>query len=309
MQTRLFASTPWRYVGVAIVPGLAAIILRSDPLRQAMNSSGQDLVSLSISMMCATFVILGLLWKRQLAPWMFPALGVLLQTLPGVVLGVILPPSSSNSALFSSLVNFWVITAWGVTLVIAFKYRHAVQIPKLGWLLLGLTLVISPLASLTMGGLLLLPVAIGLLLVRRNGLLAGLVPVAGIYWLADGIFDPSYSLPTSASLIVEAGLAAFFLVVTPLWVLRARSTRAQFWGLIWPAVLALIGCEVSRGATFRGTAQEYSLQMWLTRGQGAAQILFALAATAVIYGTFTNQTPSAQSAEPSDVSMPMRAVE
>jgi len=309
MQTRSFAPIPWRYVGLAIVPGLAAIILRSDPLRQAMNSGGRDFVSLSISVIYVTLIILGLLWKRQLAPWMFPALGILAQTLPGVVLGVILPPSSSNSALFSSLVNFWVIAAWGVTLVIAFKYRHVVQMPKLGWLLLGLTLVIFPLLSLTIGGLLLLPVAIGLLLVRRNGLLAGLVPVAGIYWLADGIFDPSYSLPTSASLIVEASLAAFFLVVTPLWELRARSTRAQFWGLIWPAVLALIGCEVFRSAIFRGAAQEYSLQMWLTRGQGAAQILFALAAAAVVYKAFKDQDSSALAVQVSDVSAPMRAVE
>ena len=309
MQTRSFAPIPWRYVGLAIVPGLAAIILRSDPLRQAMNSGGRDLVSLSISVIYVTLIILGLLWKRQLAPWMFPALGILAQTLPGVVLGVILPPSPSNSALFSSLVSLWIIAAWGVTLVIAFKYRHVVQMPKLGWLLLGLTLVIFPLMSLIMGGLLLLPVAIGLLLVRRNGLLAGLVPVAGIYWIANGIFDPSYFLPTPAGLIVEVSLAAFFLVVTPLWVLRARSTGAQFWGLIWPAALALIGCEVFRSAIFRGTAQEYSLQMWLTRGQGAAQILFALATAAVIYRAFSNQAPSAQSAEPCDVSMPMRAVE
>ena len=308
MQTRSFTPTR-RYVSLAIVPGLATIILRCDPLHQALNSGGKDLVSLSISMICVTLIILGMIWERQLAPWTFPALGILLQTLPGAVLGVILPPSPSNSALFSSLVNLWIIAAWGVTLVIAFKYRHAVQMPKLGWLLLGLTLVISPFVSLTIGSLLLLPVAIGLLLVRRNGLLAGLVPVAGLYWIANGIFDPSYFLPTPASLVVEVSLAAFFLVVTPLWVLRARSTRAQFWGLILPAALALVGCEALRSAVFRGTAQAYSLQMWLTRGQGAAQILFALVATAVIYKAFKDQDSSALAVQVSDVRAPMPAVE
>jgi hypothetical protein len=141
-----------------------------------------------------------------------------------------------------------------------------------------------PLELLLMG-VILLPVAIGLLLARRAGLLAGLIVAAAEFVLVEEILDPGYALGmwTSDSTIVTLVSvipAVFFLVVSPIWVLRSRSTRGRVAGLLVPVFVALLSVEV-----ISGSVRPYALDdwYWLIRAIACIQLLVALALAAVMY--------------------------
>ncbi len=91
----------------------------------------------------------------------------------------------------------------------------------------------------------LLVVATGLPLARHEGLSAGIFVAAAGFNLWIEIFDLTYGLwKTPWGIIMVAALALLLLVVSPLWVLRARSSRGQIWGLLLPAAIALTGVAV-----------------------------------------------------------------
>jgi hypothetical protein len=152
-------------------------------------------------------------------------------------------------------------------------------------------------------GLILLPVAIGLPLTRRDGLLAGLVLVAFQFVLVDEIFDPTYSVgfwaywePSAildqAKIVLSYLPALFFLVITPIWMLRSRSTRGRVLGLLLPPFIALVSTDVIESVALRGTLAEYSINLWLTHSVSTAQFLIALALAAVMYHWLEGQGPT-----------------
>jgi hypothetical protein len=240
-------------------------------------------------------VAAGWLWKREFPPWTFPAIGVLLLALPGFVLRLFFPMSDGPPPpFFDTLVNLMPIAAWSVIVFVAWKQRCDVSLSKAGWLLLGSLLAVSliqdgPLLLFFVLGWMGLPVAVGLVFAQRHRLLAGLLPIAGLFWIVDGIYDPSYFVPLPYSTLIEMALAFAFLIATPLWVLRARSTRAQLFGLLVPPAVVLIASEVLRSSVY---PPGYSLDMWLVRGLGLAQILLVLTFASVLYQSLNSDRDS-----------------
>jgi hypothetical protein len=283
-KDRPVVPVPWLQIGLAVVPGLVALLLHSP-------DTGIDRQSMILT--SALVVSVGLLWKREFPPWALPAAGVLLSTLPGFILRLFFPTTGGPPpSIFDTLVNLLPIAAWGVIVLVAWRWWREVSLPKVSWLLLGTlvtvgTILNGPLLFLLVLGWMGLPVAAGLIFARRHQLLAGLLPVAGLYWIVDGIYDPSYFVPIPYSTLIEVALVFAFLVATPLWVLRARSTRAQLFGLLVPPTLALLACEILRSSVY---PPGYSLNMWLIRGLGMAEILFSLVFALVLYRSFRSST-------------------
>jgi hypothetical protein len=210
--------------------------------------------------------------------------GVLLPTLPGVALELLFDPRSGPPPpTHTFLVNWlWPGLMWGLIMAIVAYRRSDFELPGLAWGLWGLLVVANPFIFLLSGAVLLLCVVLGLLLARRNGLLAGLLLVAGEFWIVDGIFDPSYgmliwSYNYTAELTVSLLPVLFFLIILPLWVLRAHSTWGRLGGLWLPPLVGLLVGELIHNIVVRGTAGVYSPGTWFVRGTGIIQYMMALA--------------------------------
>ncbi len=236
-----------------------------------------------VTLLCLLLVISGLMIERRLAVWGFPAVSVLLPTLPGVALALFFAPRSGPPPpSHTFLVNWlWPGLMWGLIVAIVAYRRADLQLPGLAWGLLGLLVVANPFIFLLSGAMLLLSVLLGLLLARRDGLLAGLLVVAGEFWIVDGIFDPSYgmliwSYNFTAELIVSILPAVFFLIIPPIWVLRAHTTWGRLGGLLLPPLIGLVSGEIIHSIVVRGTAGVYSPGTWFVRGTGIIQYVMAL---------------------------------
>lgn len=246
-----------------------------------------------VALLCLLLVTGGLVIERRLAVWSFPALGVLLPSLPDAALATLFDPRSGPPPPgHTFLVNWlWPGLMWGVIVAIVAFRRSELHLPGLAWGLLGLLVLANPFFLLITGAILLLCVAAGLLLARRDGLLAGLLVVAGEFWIVDSIFDPSYgmliwSYNYSAELIVSVLPALCFLIIAPMWVLRADSTWGRMQGLLLPPLIGLITGEIIHSLVVRGTPGSYSPGMWFVRGTGIIQYIMAL--VVVLYAQLSN---------------------
>lgn len=313
MQNRSFPPTSWVKVGLAILPGLFAFAT-------SWVVSARGLIPIMGLGLCVLLSIAGFVRERRLAVWSFPALGLLLFEAWRWI-----PPSFVDQAspfwrVAPPILMLAVPAAIAALAVYPVYKQHGIHIPRLGWALLCLMILVSvagviPLANadhnlnkwtallaqlplfLWWMGMILSPIGIGLPLARRDGLLAGLIVVAAEFVLVDGIFDPAYALGlwTSNQTIVKVVSvipAVFFLVVSVIWVLRSRSTRGRVWGLLLPAFIALVSAEV-----IGGTVRPYYSDIWLTRVIGAAQFLIAIALGAVIYHWIERRGPAANAQE------------
>jgi len=323
MQNRSFSPTSWVKVALATLPGLFIAGTRSGLFRRVFGlenwlALGQhDLIPVYITL---GIVVAGLILERRPAVWSLPALGLLLFSAPGWLFTLFARFGDPRSPFWQvapphlMLATLAAIAAFVVYRV--FK-QHSLHIPRSGWVLLGLMILVGT-ASVIVGaitdrnpnkwvsllahlplvlwwtGLILLPVAIGLPLARRDGLLAGLVLVASQFVLVDEIFDPTYSVgfwaywePSAilnqAKIVLSYLPALLFLVITPIWMLRSRSTRGRVLGLLLPPFVALVSTDVIESIALRGTPAEYSINLWLTHSVSTAQFLIALALAAVIY--------------------------
>ena len=324
MQNRSFVPTSWIKVGLAILPGLFIVGTRSGLFRKVFGlenwlALGQnDLIPVYIAL---GIVVAGLIVERRLAAWSFPALGLLLFNAPWWLFTLLDRFGDPRSPFWQVAPPHLMLAALAAIAALA-AYRvfkqHSLHIPRSGWVLLGLMILTSvayaiveavtargsnewtdllafmPLQLWWMGLILLLPIAIGLPLAQRDGLLAGLVLVAFQFVLVDDIFDPTYSVgfwaycePSvildQAKIVLSYLPALFFLVVTPVWVYRSRSTRGRVLGLLLLPFIALVSTDVIASIALRGTPAEYSINLWLTHSVSTAQFLIALALAAVMY--------------------------
>ena len=225
----------WGKVGLALLPGFFAI----STFWLARRTGRLDAIGLG---MCVLLSVAGFIRERQLPVWAFAALGVLFGSI------------NSDFALVMLVGPLWLLAAI-VALVVC--RRRGIYIPAFVWILLGLMLALGAvetvvetanqgfwwsnlLFSLAPTGAVLLPVAVGLLLARRSGVLAGLFVLAAGFGLVDGTIDPFYGLGKSPwGIVINIILAGSLLVVSPVWVLRSRSKRGRVWGLLLPALIAL----------------------------------------------------------------------
>ena len=237
-----------------------------------------------LTLLCLLLVIGAFLLERRLAVWSFPAMAVLLPILPGVALELIFDTQSgSPPAVHTFMVNWlWPGLMWGIIIAILAFLRPELELPGLAWGLLGLLVLANPFTLSLSGTMLLLSVAVGLLLARRDGLLGGLLIVAAEFWIVDSVFDPSYgmliwSYNYAAELVVSILPALFFLVIPPLWILRAQSTWGRIAGLTLAPLIGLFGGEIIHSIVVRGTAGAYSPVTWFVRGTWIIQYVMAIA--------------------------------
>jgi len=228
-------------------------------------------------------VLGGLLVERRPAVWSLTAVGVLLTSLPDVLLAWHYNSQGGSSPPgHAFLVNWlWPGLMWIVIIAVVGYRRSDLHLPVSIWALLALSIIINPFVFLLPGTMLLLAIVLSLLLARRDGLLAGLLIVASEFWIVDSIFDPGYgmliwSYNYPAELIVSILPALFLLVVAPILVLRARSTGGRLGGLVLPGLVCLVAGEIIHSAVVRGTAGVYSPGTWLVRGTGIIQYLMAV---------------------------------
>ncbi len=225
----------WGKVGLAVLPGLFAI----STFWLAWRTSRLDAIGLG---MCVLLSVAGFIRERQLPVWAFAALGVLFSSI------------SSDFVLVILVGPLWLLAAIAALVVCR---RRGIHIPAFVWILLSLMLAVGAvetvvetanqgfswitlLISHAPAGAVLLPVAVGLLLARRSGVLAGLFVLAAGFGLVDGAIDPFYGLGKSPwGIVINVILAGSLLVVSPVWVLRSRSKRGRVWGLLLPAFIAL----------------------------------------------------------------------
>jgi len=328
MPNRSLPTTSWPKVGLAILPGLCALGMSSGLLWSLFSASiARTLAQGGLIAVCILLIIAGFVRERRLAVWSFPALGILLFPASGILLlvewWVRLPFVEESNPIWHA--GPFILLVVGLAAIGAFAvYRVCSQqrtrIPRLAWVLLGLVvlvaladvaastiadrspekwravLVVLPSIVLKMG-MILSPVAIGLLLARRNGLLAGLIVVAAQFVLVDWILDPGYALGVWTSnqtivMMVYVIPVIFFLVVSPIWVLRSRFTRGRAWALILPVFVALVSVEI-----ISGSVRPYYSDIWLTGAIGVAQFLMALALAAVMYHWIGGQGAAANTQE------------
>jgi hypothetical protein len=308
MLARLHNDPDWMKVALAIVPGLFAICASSGLFKEVFGASiGHALHENGLMALCVLLIGAGLILERRLAVWTFPALGILLIS----VWRWIPPPLLDHTSPFwqgaSPVLIFAVLAAIGALSVYHVCRQHRTRIRRLGWVLLGLVILVAMAGVVTSAiadrslnrwmallatlppvllwmGIVLSPIAISLPLARRHGSLAGLIVVAAEFVLVDGFFDPSYALgiwtsdPTIVAL-VSVVPAIFFLVVAPLLVFPSRSTRGRIGGLLLPVFIALVGGEIISGAV-----RPYYLDSWtwLMRAIGSVQFLMVVALAAVM---------------------------
>jgi hypothetical protein len=320
-------------VGLAILPGLCALGISSGLLWWLFSVRIADaLAKGGLIAVCILLIIAGFIRERRITVWSFPALGILLFPASGVLLfmgwWVRLPfvdEASPHWYVDPFILTVLVLVGIGAFAVYRVCRQHRTRPPRLAWVLLGLmilvgvadvitstmvdrnpnvwTALLAQLAfTLPWTGVIVSPVAIGLLLARREGLLAGLMVVAFEYVVVDVIGDPTYGVlihtsNQTASIVLSCLPALLFLLVSPVWVLRCRSTRGRVSGLILPPFVALVSVAVIRGIVLRGTVAEYSVGSWLRHGLSAGQLLMPLALAAVMYQWIGCQGAAANSQE------------
>ncbi len=333
MPNRSFPPTSWVKVGLAILPGLSALFISSGLLRWLFSVRIADaLAKGGLIAVCIPLIIAGFIRERRITVWSFPALGILLFPASGVLLfmgwWVRLPfvdEASPDWYVDPFILMVLLLVGVGAFAVYRICRQHSTRPPRLAWVLLGLVVlvaladvaasaiadrspdkwraVLAVLPSMVLKvGMILSPVAIGLLVARRDGLLAGLMVVAFEYVLVDVIGDPTYGVlihtsNQTASIVLSCLPALLFLLVSPIWVLRCRSTRGRVSGLILPPFVALVSVAVIRGIVLRGTVAEYSVGSWLGHGLSAGQLLMPLALAAVMYQWIGCQGAAANSQE------------
>ncbi len=242
MQSRSSIPLSWGKVVLAILPGLFA-------LATSWVVSASALIPITGLGLCVLLSVAGFVQERQLAVWSFPALGIL------ILIGV--------AGFFAlSLGPLLLLPVLAAIFALLIYQRRGVNLPGLVWLLLCLMIVIGvarpAVLSLFPGrdfywswldlagdGAMLLVVAVGLPLAKRRGLLAGLLVLGAGFYLWEGILDLTYGLwNTPWGTVMVVILALSLLVISPIWVLRSRSTRGQVWGLLLPAFIALVSVVI-----------------------------------------------------------------
>lgn len=335
VQSRSTVPTGWMKVGLAILPGLFIVGTRSGLFGrffglenwQALSQNDLTLPSIALGIFVA-----GLIVERRPAVWSFPALGMLLFWAPVWILAPFArlgDPRSRFWQVASSWLSLAVLAAVAALAAYQVFRREGLRIPRSGWVLLGLTILMGMVGTVTGAitdrnpvkwasflamlpvelwstALLLLPAVVGLPLARRSGLLAGVILVAFEFILVDEILDPTYRVniwaywePSAildrANVVLSYLPALFFLVVTPIWVFRSRSTRGQIVGLLLPPLIALVGTDVIETIALRGTSAEYPIRVWLTRSVLTARFLIVLVLAAVMYDWLARQGPTEES--------------
>ena len=270
---------PWWQVGLAILPGILMMVERagllpwgSSPLpawRQRWNVDSWLWASVML-------VAWSLIRYRRIAPWAYPATGILVSQLGG-----------TTSYLALVLVPLGAVILW--------KRRHRMRTSAFTWLTLGAFIAASLFTTGLLGSLvvviMLLPGTFGLMSVPRDRLYATLLVTGLMWWYVDGIIDPTYGLlmytRAYGTVRVLDTLPALFTVVLPvLGVLRARRTYEQLVMVTLVPFLGIVLMEGVRFALLLSVDYPSRLMPWTMALLSAVQVAAALALVALTYAQY-----------------------
>ena len=207
--------------------------------------------------LCTLLCGVGFIHERRFPIWSFPALGIML-ALVSMGAGSSLP-----------LLIVWLgmvavtIAGWRCSRVSGVRWEAWL----LGLLLVGcvlsllavnpdlepltpyqraLSILTAPVSLLTMIGV--LPAVIGLMLVRRANVLAGLVFVGSAFVTWEMIGDPEYALMMwtdnrAIETLVSLHPQLFFLVIVPVIVVRLQTVKARIAGFLLPTAMACLSAD------------------------------------------------------------------
>lgn len=254
---RAVTPLPWHEVALVVVPG---VLFAGSRVYAPLG----NWVTVSL-VLVAILALVVLVSKRRIPAWSLLALGLLVNGALLVVafwaLGQLSARSVSQRLVHHLLVV--VLPVWAAIVVLGWRHVRARRVPPLAWGLLALVVLsacammgyyaftasarASALGEAVLGvlsliGVALLPVALGLPLARRHGPLAALFVVGGFtMWLSDsdsisgGLLRGRAFYPLYAIL-----LPLLFVAIAPLFLARARSWRAQAIGLLVPVGAMLV---------------------------------------------------------------------
>jgi len=234
----------WTAIGLAILPGM--FVFGSSWVITARKSV--PILGLAL---CAGLCLVGLKRTHHLPLWSYPTLGIALGLLifPFWLLGILLAPLA-------------------ILAIVRTFQRQMVDVPRPAWVLIFLMFAIGLARPAILSafpdhrlyvnlwdpagnGALLSVVALGLLLARRGGIRASLLVLAAGFVLCEEVLDFTYGLwKTPWGIVMMAMLASSLLIVSPLWMLRARTARWRMVGALLPAAVAL-SCIVIINALVR----------------------------------------------------------
>lgn len=289
---------PWNKSLLAISPGLLAIagLVKTD-------FSGWMLVGL---ILLVVFLITGYWWNNNQFPgWSLMAAGfltsVVLMMVSGVVGGLagIMVGSSANSvvviiilAILAAVLAFpmrtqsvspvvWVLVVLILLCQLAVRIKYFVLL-GLSWSVAFQWLNISLYAAIIA---LLLPVAFGLLLAKRYGLLTMLFTIGMIYVSFQILIDVNYKVSdqiggTLEFVVYKALIPLVFTVIAPLWFLRAQSSLSRVGGMLTLVGLAVIVDLVIIGFSYGG---ELDLVIWISFIPYTVSVLLTLALAYLLY--------------------------
>jgi MFS family permease len=234
----------WTAIGLVILPGLFVF-------GSSWVVSAREPVPILGLALCGAVCLVGLIRTHHLPLWSYPTLGISLGLL---------------------MRSFWLLgpllAPLAILAIVRWFQRQRVEVPRLAWALVFLMFVIGlarPVIlsvfpnhdlyvnpwDLTVDGALLSVVALGLLLARRSGIMASLFVLACGFVLSEEVLDFTYGLwKTPWGIVMMAILASSLLIVAPLWMVRARTTRWRIVGILLPAAVAL-SCIVTINAVVR----------------------------------------------------------
>ncbi|MDI7277965.1 MAG: hypothetical protein QME94_18445, partial [Anaerolineae bacterium] len=260
IENRPVRPLPWWEVVLAVLPGLA-VLAGTGPGADALGQlagwlpgglpfSVRAIPILTLAV-AGLLIVVALIRRRRFPTWGLPALGV--------AFGLAL--AQPGLAFVAALGLLAAVVYLGV------RGQDLERLPRWSWALLAGAVALAFLPALgtalsgpfgavnwwsLMGVVATLGViALGAPLAQRYGLATGLAVAGAGYALWTETFDLSYGLAhTYWAGAMLAVLALFLLVAAPIWVLLARSTHGQAWGLLAPAGVAL-GCVAAVNALVR----------------------------------------------------------
>ncbi len=255
---RAFTFPKWLILGIAVLPGWLT-------MRHSWHIQGQWLIPDNVILICAIICGAGFAGRPRFPIWMLPALGILFSLL---IVPEWLPPAFSIVGAFAFF-GSWIFGHIALIAVLIWFHRQGHAAPKLAWGLIALIYLIGlampPILNvlfsnkagwqglfiiqtykLTLIGPLLLVVALGLPLARRHGVAASLFVSGTAFVLWEFIIDFTYGLwHLPWGIVMVAIFALALLIVTPAWVLLARTTRGKTLGILLPPMVALISMSIT----------------------------------------------------------------
>jgi hypothetical protein len=289
---------PWNKALLAIIPGLLATA--------GLVNADFSIWMLMGILLLAVFLISAYLWNiRQLPAWSLMAVGMLASICLTMAIGVIgglaailVGGSASELVLLVLLVALvillwtslrgqrvsplvWTLFAVVIVCQLAVRVKYFVLF-GVSWSVAGQWLNISLYAVVVA---LLLPVALGLCLAQRYGLLAALFVIGMLYMGFQLLVDVNHKVSDQMGgalgfIVYQAMIPMLFTVVAPLWFVRARSLRTRMSG-----VLALVGLAVILDLVVVGLAYGGALPViiWISFIPYTLSVLLTLVLTYLLY--------------------------